>query len=186
MTSPATHRPEVWLRGNVRPVAGAAAAVGLAAAGGVGACVAAGAAPWLAWTIGGSAALAAALLAAVAWIAAAPRLTRAGDSLEIRLAPATVERVPLAEVECVFRGTEPLADGPGDQPRFRVGTLVVRFAERATAWRSRPTFRPWGSWSDGHAVIDGRWCEPLTRDTVARIAAALLDAKRQACRGPES
>ena len=62
----------------------------------------------------------------------------------------------------------------------RIGTLVVRFAERAVEWKARPAFRPWGTWDDGHVVIDGRWCEPLSRETVERIAAALLEAKRAA------
>ncbi|MFM8413640.1 MAG: hypothetical protein ACKOCX_02850 [Planctomycetota bacterium] len=186
MTAEASDRSEVWLRANVRPVAGLAVVLGLAAGAAVLASSVANTAPWLRWLVAGGCMVAATLLAAVARVSARPRLARAGDSLEIRLAPATVEQVPLTAVECIFRGTEPLADGRGEQPRFRVGTLVVRFAERAQEWRSRPTFRPWGTWSDGHAVIDGRWCEPLSRETVERIAAALLEAKRQAAQGGDA
>jgi hypothetical protein len=98
----------------------------------------------------------------------------------VRLAPGRVERVPLEVVECVFRGSERLPEQEGEEATRgrRIGTLVVRFAERATEWKVRPAFRPWGTWDDGHVVIDGRWCEPLSRETVERIAAALLEAKR--------
>jgi hypothetical protein len=175
---------DVWLKGNLRPVAGlaliaavtaAAAAAGFAAAG----------LGWAVWLVGGIAAATLAAAAAVARAAAAPRLARIGDRLEVRLAPGRVERVPLEVVECVFRGSEVLPEPAGDDaaPRLRVGTLVIRFAERAAEWRSRPAFRPWGTWDDGCAVIDGRWCEPLSRETVQRIASALLDAKRKAAAG---
>lgn len=186
MTMVASDRREVWLRGNLRPVVGLAILVGVAAGAGALAASAAGTAPWLAWAVAAGGGLVAAVLAAVGCVAARPRLARCGETLEIRLAPTTVERVPLAVVECIFRGTEPLAGGAGEQPRFRVGTLVVRFAERAAEWSSRPTFRPWGTWSEGHAVIDGRWCEPLTRAAVERIAAALLEARRQAAPGGDA
>jgi hypothetical protein len=181
----AAERREVWLRGNVRPVAGLAAiTIAVAAAATVG-LVALG----LGWAAGPALALAAAPLAGAALMAraaAAPRLACAGDRLEIRLAPGRVERVPLEVVECVFRGSELLPEPGGDEasPRLRVGTLVVRFAERATEWKARPVFRPWGTWDDGHAVIDGRWCEPLSRETVQRIAAALIEAKRETVAGP--
>lgn len=186
MTSPPAEQREVWLRANVRPVAGVGVAFGLVALAGALVSGTVGKALGVAWAITGGGILGLAILAAVGRVATRPRLVRAGDALEFRLAPTTVERVPLAAVECIFRGTEPVGDGPGEQPRFRVGTLVVRFAERAAEWRSRPTFRPWGSWNDGHAVIDGRWCEPLTRETVERIAASLLEAKRQAVQGSDA
>ncbi|MDA0255661.1 MAG: hypothetical protein O3A18_12360, partial [Planctomycetota bacterium] len=85
-------------------------------------------------------------LIALAAVALRPRLTRRGDRLEVRLTPLGVERVPLELVECLFRGSEPLP-AAGDEhapPQYRVGTLVVRLAERAEAWRRRPTLRPWG------------------------------------------
>jgi hypothetical protein len=177
-------RREVWLRGNLRPVAGlaviAAAAAAAAAAG-----FAAAGLGWAVWLVGAIASVTLAAAAAVARAAAAPRLARIGDRLEVRLAPGRVEQVPLEVVECVFRGSEVLPESrdADASPRLRVGTLVIRFAERATEWRSRPAFRPWGTWEDGCAVIDGRWCEPLSRETVQQIAAALLDAKREAGAG---
>lgn len=175
----AAARREVWLRGNVRPVAGLAVITIIVAAAAIAGLVAAGLG-WAAWFVGGSAAAAVAAAALVARAAASPRLARAADRLEIRLAPGRVEAVPLEVVECVFRGSELLPESGAEDvsSRLRVGTLVVRFAERATEWQTRPAFGPWGTWNDGHAVIDGRWCEPLSRETVQRIAAQLLEAKR--------
>jgi len=184
MTEPrADARSEVWLRGNVRP-AGAAAAVAAALGGlAVAATIAAGSPGWLVATVAAAAGLALGVGGIAIWIASRPRLVRRGDSLEVRLAPLAVDRVPLEVVECIFRGSEPLAR-PDEQPaRFRVGTLIVRLAERATAWRSRPTFRTWGTWDDGHVVIDGRWCEPLSQETVRGVAARLLEAKREQATG---
>jgi hypothetical protein len=184
MTDPrADGRPEVWLRGNVRP-AGAAAAIAAAVGGlAVVAMIAARSPGWLVATVAAAVGLALGAGGTAVWIASRPRLARRGDALEVRLAPLSVERIPLAVVECIFRGSEPLAS-PGDEPaRFRVGTLIVRLAERATAWGSRPTFRPWGTWADGHVVIDGRWCEPLSPEAVRGVAARLLEAKREQAAG---
>jgi hypothetical protein len=175
----AAGRREVWLRGNVRPVAVLAAITAVAAAAAVAALATAGLG-WAAWLVGGAAVATLVAAALVAREAAAPRLARDGDRMMVRLAPGRVERVPLEVVECVFRGSERLPEQEGDEATRgrRIGTLVVRFAERATEWKVRPAFRPWGTWDDGHVVIDGRWCEPLSRETVERIAAALLEAKR--------
>jgi hypothetical protein len=182
-------RREVWLRGNLRPAAGLAALATLLGVGLVAAAIAAG----LAVAVIAVCAAAACLLAAAGgyglWMAARPRLTRAGDTLEAWLALSGPQRVPLEVVECIFRGSEPLPlpgrpagqeDGP---PKFRVNTLVVRLAERATDWQARETFRPWGTWEDGHLVVDGRWCEPLTTETVRGVAAKLLEAKREVAAG---
>ncbi len=168
---------EVWLRANHRPVLGLVigAGIALAVVGFLLAAVAPG--PAVAVVTG----LVAVGLIALAAVALRPRLTRRGDRLEVRLTPLGVERVPLELVECLFRGSEPLP-AAGDEhapPQYRVGTLVVRLAERAEAWRRRPTLRPWGGWEDGHITIDGRWCEPLTRERVGQIAERLIAAKRQ-------
>jgi hypothetical protein len=179
-------RREVWLRGNMRPGVGLMAAAGLLAAVTLVPLATAGAAAWLMAAVACVVAIVMAGGLAVCLVAAGPRLARRGDRLEIRLAPGRIERVPLELVECIFRGTEPLeatAEGEAATPRGRVGTLVVRFAERSQQWHDRETFRPWGSWTDGHAVIDGRWCEPLTRATVERIAADLVAAKREVAGG---
>ena len=168
----------VWLRGNVRPVLGGAAL----------AVVVATVFMWLAFRpaaglverglFGGLAAALAAIVILFVWAAAQPRLVRRGDRLVARLAPFTVQEVPLDVVECVFHGSQPL-DAATGLPPLRVGTIVVRLAERAADWRERPGFAPWGSWTDGHIVCDGRWCEPLSVDRARAISASLLEAKRE-------
>ena len=61
---------------------------------------------------------------------------------------------------------------------FRVGTLVIRVAERyghlASGRRG-----PWAHWEDGYLVVDGRWSEPLVIETLRRINGRLAVAKRQ-------
>lgn len=172
-------RDEVWLRANPRPVAAFGLIAGLLMA------VAAILVMFLPLGREGTVAVGVILaglagsVAAMAWAASRPRLGLEGEHVVVRLNPLTVERVPLEVVECVFRGTEPVAEANGGQPRFRVGTLILRLAERATDWRTRRTFRPWGSWDDGHIVIDGRWCEPLSPESARGIATKLAAAKRQ-------
>ncbi len=173
---------EVWLRGNLRPVA----------AGATLACLVAAVLIALAWWSGGPAragwtALAMALLilpagGAFALVATRPRLRRCGGCLEVSLAPLAPQRVPLEVVECVFPGSRPLPPGAGGDasPDRRVTTLIIRLAERATDWRSRPTFAPWGTWEDGHIVIDGRWSEPLSLERTRALAARLLEARQAA------
>jgi hypothetical protein len=179
MMPAATEQTEVWLRGNLRPAAALALALVMAAAAILAAVWLAGAAGWATMVATIGAAVIVLLAAGLVWGAAQPRLARQGDSILVRLAPLASRSVPLEIVECVFRGTEPVA-AAGDPPKFRVGTLVLRLAERATEWRDRETFRPWGSWDDGHIVIDGRWCEPLSPESARQIATRLADAKRQA------
>lgn len=183
---------EIWLRGNVRPVL----AVGATVCGGLAAAlvaVATTAGPGAVWPLAGALAAGLAVVAALLGVAAGPRLGRRGPVLLVRLSPWTTAEVPLAVVECVFPGSQPLA-GPvlrevhaagngaaeGAGPSRRVGTLVIRFAERAREWRERPTFAPWGTWHDGHAIIDGRWCEPLSAELARTISQRLLEAKREA------
>jgi hypothetical protein len=67
-----------------------------------------------------------------------------------------------------------------DQPTHRVGTLVMRVAERFKEWQARPTFTPWGTWQEGAIVFDGRWCEPLSVELARRLSGKLVDAKRAA------
>ena len=126
----------------------------------------------------GLAAALAAVVGVFVYAAGQPRLARRGDRLVARLAPFTVHEVPLEIVECVFHGSQPL-DAPAGLTPLRVGTIVVRLAERATDWRQRPTFSPWGTWTDGHIVCDGRWCEPLSVERARAISASLLEAKRE-------
>lgn len=172
---------ETWLRGNVRPLAGLGL-LSVAITGVVGLTVAARGGP--SWAVPAVAGLAAAVVAAFALAVARPRLGRRGDVLLVRLAPCRVQEVPLGVVECVFHGSQPLPPARAGSMDRRVGTLVIRLAERATEWKQRPTFTPWGTWDDGHIVIDGRWCEPLSVDLARGIGTRLLEAKREASPGP--
>jgi hypothetical protein len=171
---------EVWLRGNVRP---AALLVAAAAATGTSLVVLAAlpqtAAVGLPLAVG-FALLAGPFAAGLGLAAARPRLARHGDVLRVRLAPLAAYDVPLEFVECFFMGSHVLPDPQGrdDVPTQRVGTLVMRIAERATAWQARQTFAPWGSWADGAVVFDGRWCEPLSGDLARRLSTRLVEAKR--------
>ncbi len=180
MSAAADARPEILLRGNVRPAVGLAVAttvVIVAAA----ALVAAAAPPaWLAWILAALAALCLGVIGSVAWLASRPRVVRRGGHLEVRTGPFAVERVPLGLVECVFPGSQPLGhDEAAGDATHRVTTLIVRLAERATAWRRRPG-AAWVTWDDGAIVVDGRWCEPLSPAFVRGFAARLIEIKREA------
>ena len=178
---------EVWLRGNLRPVAVLAAA----SLAGLALCAAAmlragGMRMPPAAAVAGAAVVSAVLLAlaALAAGAARPRLARRGDRLVVRLSPAGVAAVPRDGGECFFQGSNPLdRQGQptcGDHASCRVNTLVMRLAERAEEHRMRRTFTPWGTWDDGYVVFDGRWCEPLSADLARALSRRLLDAKREA------
>lgn len=139
-----------------------------------------------AWSVAvAAAACLAGLVAAAAflWAASRPRLTCRGDVLEVRLAPLAVQRVPLELVECVFPGSQPLG-GDDETSDRRVSTLVLRLAERAVEWRSRPVLSAWGSWEEGNVVFDGRWCEPLSQAVAREISTRLLEARRRAMPTP--
>ncbi|MGI9178649.1 MAG: hypothetical protein ACR2IT_12440 [Pirellulales bacterium] len=184
---------EIWLHGNVRPAAGLLLAAVLLAAGIVATTIVVPLSPWLRWPLAVAAAAGVVAAMIVAWSAARPRLVRSGSEVIVRLAPLATHRVPLEIVECVFPGSQPLVAGSqppaGDEPAAnaaadrRVNTLVIRLAERALAWRSRPVASVWGAWSEGSIVFDGRWCEPLSPAVVRGISARLLEAKRQVASG---
>lgn len=175
---------EVWLRGNVRPVLGVAIAGGLAMTGLWAATLFSAAPPQARWLAAAVTGVVVAATAALVAVARRPRLACAGGRLLVRIAPLTVEAVPLDIVECFFPGSSPLdasgAPTADEEPRFRVGTLVIRIAERAAAYRQRATFRPWCTWEDGSIVIDGRWCEPLSPALARDLGGRLVAAKRVA------
>jgi hypothetical protein len=181
---------EVWLRGNMR-VAGVLGIVAMLLDGGaLGAVLMAmqGGGESLAWWgVAAVTAAAASGLMLLAWASLRPRLVRQGDSLLVQVSPLVRQEVPLEVIECFFPGSNPLdADGlptRGEQAAFRVGTLVIRLAERAIEYRSGGTFTPWATWSDSSIVLDGRWCEPLSPELVKSLSSRLVTAKRAATAG---
>jgi len=183
MTNERHQLRDVWLRGNMRPAIVVAAAFTLI-------CGLLLASLWLAdtppsplmvWLVRGFCVLSAATMAMFLVAASRARLERVGDALRVRLALFRSHDVPLDVVECFFLGSHPL-EQPGtardDRPTHRVGTLVVRLAERAAEWHERPTMSEWGSWKEGAIVCDGRWCEPLSADLVRSLTQRLVEAKR--------
>lgn len=172
--------PRVWLMGNRR--AGAAALLAGVVAALVlllGVRVAAG--EWRWRLASGLAAVPLAAGVVLAAAAARPRLVPRGDRIVVRVGIGAGEEVPLGIVECFFLGSrlEPPPVDDGTRGGERVRTLVMRLAERATTFASRPSFPPFGSWSEGSVTFDGRWCEPLSVDLVRRLNRELAAAKRR-------
>jgi hypothetical protein len=182
MTNECRQSGEIWLRGNLRPVAWLAALAAVIA-GVLGVTVALAAAS-LSYSllVATVSCIAGAVIGTLASAAARPRLERVDNCLRVRLSPTSVEDVPLEAVECFFQGSNPIARSGeptcGDRAAFRVNTLVMRLAERYANFSKRPTFTPWGTWDDGYVVFDGRWCEPLSADLAKQLSRRLIDAKR--------
>jgi hypothetical protein len=182
MTNERRQSGEIWLRGNLRPVAWLAALAAVIA--GILSVTVAVAAASLAYSllVATCSGIAGAVIVMMASAAARPRLECVDNCLRVRLSPTTVEDVPLEAVECFFQGSNPIARSGeptcGDHAAFRVNTLVMRLAERFADYSKRPTFTPWGTWDDGYVVFDGRWCEPLSADLAKQLSRRLIDAKR--------
>jgi hypothetical protein len=182
MTNDRGETGEIWLRGNLRPVAWLAAVAVVIACGLVAAvAMAASSLPYF-LLVATFSCIGGAVIGTLASAAARPRLQRVGCCLRVRLSPTAVEDVPLDAVECFFQGSNPIARNGeptcGDHAAFRVNTLVMRLAERAAGFSKRATFTPWGTWDDGYVVFDGRWCEPLSADLARQLSRRLVDAKR--------
>lgn len=178
---------EVWLQGNRRIAmllgaisvvldGGALLAVRMAVVGSSGSTM------W--WGVVAIATMFASGLMLLAWASYRPRLVRQGNRLLVQVSPLVLREVPIEVVECFFSGSNPLdADGSptcGEHAAFRVGTLVIRLAERALDYRAGDTFAPWATWEDSYLVLDGRWCEPLSPAVVKELNSRLVAAKREA------
>ena len=185
-------RREVWLRGNPRPLVAVAAVV-------VGCVVAitlmaeARGERWMSVASVAVGTVVLALVVALAFAAALPRIERRGSVLRLRLAPTRCYDVPLDVVECFFQGshvigrpvqpcTGEVEEHEHDEPDRgrRRGTIAVRIAERAEEWQERPTFRPWAGWKRGSIVLDGLWFERLPMERFGELAGRLVAANRSA------
>jgi hypothetical protein len=191
MTNERGETGATWLRGNMRPAALLAAVFALVC------CLLPASlrladtppAPLMVGLVRAFCVLAATVMATFLVAASRARLERVGDVLRVRLALFRTQDVPLDVVECFFLGSQPLEQPgsvPDDLPTHRVGTLVVRLAERAVEWHERPTMSEWGTWKEGAIVCDGRWCEPLSADLVRSLTQRLVDAKRSLAAGQSS
>ena len=182
MTNPADQPAEIWLRGNLRPVAALAVAAAVVCGALIAAVSLADSTAMHRGVVVAACGAAATAIGCMAIVTARPRLEHVGSDLRVRLSPTAVQRVPLAAVECFFPGSQPIARNGtptcGDRAAFRVNTLVMRLAERAEEHQSRNTFTPWGTWSDGYVVFDGRWCEPLSPELARQLSRKLVDARR--------
>jgi hypothetical protein len=192
-----TSPPEVWLRGNMRPVLLAAGASVLSGGLILAALVVFQAPVWLVVTVSVLLAVGTATTVAVAVESARPRLARRGNQLLVRLAPWQLEAVPLEVLECFFLGSSPVGShpatsacgesktsaeedaAPSDQPTRRRGTLAIRLAERSVVYVQRSASLPWGGWARGTIVVDGLWCEPLSAALVRDLTSRLVAAKRE-------
>ena len=178
----------MWLRGNRRVVlAGMVVPAVVACAS---ALLATGALGWptsgwargIAWAVAAVSLLG---LAALAWQWKQPRLAREGNELLVYLRRGAPIRVPLDVVECFLMGhSASFLRGP-KHARSHTSTIVVRLAERAEAWHERSVEPVLGSWCDGHIVIRGTWCEPLSLEVVDRLNRRLAEAHRETVKAAE-
>lgn len=190
---PAT--PEIWLRGNVRPVLVAVAASLISSGLILGVMLTFKAPLWAVVAVSVFLVAGGLTTLALAFESSRPRLRRRGNVLEVRLAPWHRDEVPLEVMECFFLGSSPVGKHPstsscgsaseehdestGAPPRRR-GTLAIRLAERATDYSQRAVSLPWGGWARGTIVVDGLWCEPLSPDLIRELTRRLVAAKREA------
>lgn len=175
-------RREVWLRSNRRFLPWLLLLPSLlVVAGGLLATWSEGS--WALW-VGGVICLLGMLVAVMILIAEwEPRLSYRAGWLGVNLGPGRPTRVPLEVVECFFLGH---ADLPGAQGKeTRISTVVMRLAESATHWKSRPVSARLGRWCDGYVVFYGLWCEPLNVAIVERLNHRLVAVRRQARRDAE-
>jgi hypothetical protein len=118
-----------------------------------------------------------------------PRLAFKNGRLLVYLGGLQAIQVPIDIVECFFLG-----QGPSMLPRSLEGkhgeaaetaTIVVRLAESAREWHHRDVLASLGQWCEGYITIRGTWCEPLTREVVARLNQRLVEAHREARRSAD-
>ena len=142
------------------------------------------------WTLAVAAGVVAVTLGIFAYEATEPRLQCQNGFLLVHLSPFRLKRIPLDIVECFFSGSNSL-DAYGittetDEPAYRVGTVVIRLAERASEYRAGSMFSPWGVWQDSSIILDGRWCEPLSPALLKDLASRLMKAKQDAIESQRS
>ena len=107
-----------------------------------------------------------------------PLLAYNAGLLIVNLGTRQLTFVPIDVVECFFLGHVDVSRSRG-QP-MRSSTVVVRLAESAVQWKSRPVSPLFGRWCDGYIVLYGLWCEPLNVAFVEALNQRLVAVRRQA------
>lgn len=186
--TPSPHR-EVWLRTNVRALTVAMAVCALAGLAGVSAVLSSeslGVGRWLQVAGGGVIVVAVLGMAALAYQMTLPRLAYEPGYLLVYLESSEPTRVPIEIVELFFLGHgESHVPATSDSPA-KSRTVVVRLAEGATEWHSRPTRPQLGEWRDGYIILRGTWCEPLTHDVLKGLNRRLAAIHRERRAAQES
>jgi hypothetical protein len=121
----------------------------------------------------------------LAWFVGAPRIRCDGRSLLVNLGEIRPCAIPLEAVECFFRGTGPTLLSSQGAASVRVGTIIIRIADRARQWHQRPVLRWLGSWSGGYVSLSGLWSEPITPQLLADLNRRLV-AEHRLLRDPEA
>lgn len=113
------------------------------------------------------------------YLATLPRLAYEEGHLVVQLTPPDAVAIPIEIVECFFIGQGPSAMPPVDGLEAQSVNVVVRLAERATAWKQRQVHPLLAHWCDGYIVIRGIWCEPIDGDVVNHLNKLLAAAHRR-------
>jgi hypothetical protein len=108
-----------------------------------------------------------------------PRLAYEEGTLLVYLEPTRPTRLPVEIVECFFlgMGQSDLPALEGAPPKTR--DVVIRLAERAEQWRTRPVRPQFGQWCDGYITLRGTWCQPLTPQLLKELNHKLATVQRQ-------
>lgn len=108
-----------------------------------------------------------------------PRVAYEAGELLVYLEPTRPTRLPVEIVECFFlgMGESDLPALEGAPPKTR--NVVIRLAERASEWRTRPVRPQFGHWSDGYITLRGTWCQPLTPQLLKELNHKLAAVQRQ-------
>ena len=176
---------ECWLKPNRRVLAVASGfMVALALilsllAGGWG-----GSNPVVRWLLAGASAWAWVRVVLLVLHACRPRLAYGQGQLQVFLRQLKPLTVPVAQVECFFLGQADsmitaAAGNETQDPGAKTRTIVVRLAEAATDWKTRPVREDLGRWADGYITIRGTWCEPITPELVKSLNSRLVKIHRQ-------
>lgn len=167
---------DVWLRGNRRVLW--FAMIGPAAIFALGAAIG-----WLSATLWlqclgfASAALGGSMLLLLVWQFRLPRLAYSAGRLLVYLRSGPPFRIPIEIVECFLLGRGPSFLPGRRHAETETATVVVRLAEKAEEWTHREVRPALGSWCDGHIIIRGTWCEPLSVDVVSQLNQRLAAAQ---------